>query len=262
MLELTVDFKFVENYIRDKFMRPFKRRLKYIYFGLDVAPDTFVLSTTDDTEFKYCEPLQATGIVQILNPEHLEKIEQWLAYCQLDQTKPFVCYFELLVQSLSKEKWDNPHLRFEQRPDEIVLHLSNGAQITIARRVETYFTLSKLQQVANEYRDALLSDRGFYFDTEYTDTQSTSLVKQAVDCSKFDARYVDVTLVLLVGLDLLVQKSLIVKDVPHASAIRMWTAPSVNSFRFGSYYKTADLRIAVARDNIFVFPKKRIEGVV
>lgn len=256
MLELTVDFKFVENYMRDKFMRPFKRRLKYIYFGLDVDTTTFVLSTTEDTEFKYCEPLQSTGIVQVLHPEHLEKIEQWLAYCQLDRSKPFVCYFELLIQLLSKEKWDNPHLRFEGSADEVALYLTDGTRVIIARRVETYFTLSKLQQVADEYRKALLSDTGDFFDIEYVDTPSVPVVKQVVDCSKFNPMYREVTLVLLVGLDLLIQKSLIAKGVAHAGAIRMWTTSGVNSFRFGSYYKTDDFHIAVARDNIFVFPKK------
>ena len=260
-----LDIKFVEAYMRDKFSRPFKRRMKYLYFGLEVPENLFVLSTTEDVEFKFCEPLQATGLLQIDNPEHLQKIKQWLTFCKLDVTKPFIWYYEVMINLLNKKNWKNPNIVYVATADQVTMQIDGGDVVLIARRVETYFTITKLQAVINEYRDVLLDNKGQHYDITYEDKKSASIVSQTVpENTLFEKGLMSVpqrslTLVLLAGLDLLIKKSLILEKVENESAIRMWTTPGTNSFRFGSYFRDTDISIAVARDNIFVFPKQRSE---
>ena len=45
----TPKTKFIETYFRDRLSRPFMRRLKYMYFGLEHDNDIFVMIDTEDT---------------------------------------------------------------------------------------------------------------------------------------------------------------------------------------------------------------------
>jgi len=100
-IEILSD-KFVGNYCRDIFYRPYLRKLRYLYFGLEHSNDFFVFSDTEDLKFKYCEALQTTGIVKITNDLHLRAINNWFARRGIDRSVPMLVYFGTLMTLLSR----------------------------------------------------------------------------------------------------------------------------------------------------------------
>jgi hypothetical protein len=262
----SVDFKFVESYFKDKLARPFSRRLKHIYFGLDGCDDVLVLSDTEDTEFKYCEPMQTTGLVKIVNAEHLEKITRWFDHCQIDRTTASIFYFSRVITLLNKLSWSDPAITYKRDLNGIVeMTLPDGASIVIAQPIETHFTLTKLQSFADKYSKVFFEDQGHVFDVPTAYEKVAPVTSLSVSCADLyesgllDTHCEDIKLVLLAGLDLLVTKSLIGKDREHTTGVRLWADNGKRCINFGGFYRDADVSICSSRDNIFIFPVKKKE---
>lgn len=262
----AVDFKFVESYLKDKFSRPFARRLKYIYLGLDHCEDTFVLSDTEDTDFKYCESMQTTGLVKIKNPEHLRKVLQWFDNCKIDRKSPCIFYFSRVATLLNKMAWSDPAIKVVRHPDGIVTMSTPGFEdIIVARPIDTHFTLTRLQGFVDKYNKVFFENDGFYHDVEPSSEKVTSLSSLSISCLDLyeagilDAICEDIKLVLLSGLDLLVAKSLIAHEADYKYGVRLWADNGKKCLNYGSFYTDADLAICSCRDNIFIFPVAKKE---
>lgn len=263
-----IDFKFVEAYLNNKFLKPFVRRLKYIYFGLDHPENIFVLSDTEDIKFKYCEVMQTTGMVKIHNCEDLNKIFRWLDFYKIDRSIPSIFYFNQLVSILNKITWNNPSIKIEKNQQNIVtLSLPEGESIIIAQPIDTYFTLTKLQGFVNKYTQIFFEDNNNCYDIIPMETKKTTIITTSVSCTELqnagllDKSCEDINLVLLPGLDLLVSKSLITKNKEYKYNIRLWSDNGKQCINYGSFYTDADISVCTSRDNVFIFPIAKKEVI-
>jgi hypothetical protein len=264
----ALDYKFIEAYCKDRFCRPSVRKLRYLYFGLDHPRDTFVFSDTEDVEFKYCEPLQTTSLVKIRNADHLAAVQAWFTrFGIVENSAPMLFYFGTMMTALSKVSWGSPDIAIGCEPSgAVVLSVAGGPRILVARPIDTYFTLTKLQTYVEKYAAVFFDAIQPSFVLALADLdranklQTLPLSGQALyDAGLLDTPCHDVKLILLPGLDRLAVKSLAQKDLPFESGIRIWSDSSPRCLNYGGYYTDRDVSLCVVRDNVFVFPKPKLE---
>ncbi len=253
--------KLLETYLKDIFSRPFLRRFRYLYFGLQHAPDVFVLSDTEDVEFKYCEPMQATGLVKVHNREHYDRLLGWFARFGLPNNRPMLFYFDAWLSLLSKQAWDTPDLTIQQRVDgRVTASLGVQQDILLARPVSVHFTLIKLQATVDCYQAVFFDQTIPSYDHPLvlTDTKypvplrigSDALVQAGI----LDTSCQDAGMVLIPGIEALMAKSLLKKDmVPHYG-LKVWADAAPRCLSYGGYCHTPDVSLCAVRDNIFLFP--------
>lgn len=264
----SIDFKFIESYMKDKFLRPFGRRLKYIYLGLDRCDDIFVLSDTEDTDFKYCDSMQTTGLIKIKNTDHLSKIIQWFDYCKIDRFSPCIFYFNRMISILNKMKWDDPDIKIIKDVDKnVIMSTSLYGDVVISSVITTHFTLTKLQSFVDKYTDAFFNNKDCYYDEPCGLEKTESvIIKQIAGQNLYDNKVLqfhsdDVKLVLLSGLDLLVFKSLVVPNKDRKFGIRLWADNKYGCVNYGSFFDDDDISVCTSRDNIFIFPIAKKEVI-
>ena len=265
--EPSIDYKFVETYFKDKFARPFARRLKYMYFGLEHDKNLFVLSDTEDTDFKYCDPLQTTGLVQIKNSSELEILDRWFVHNKIDRNYPYIFYLNNVMSLLAKIKNDTSNLSTVCENNIVTMSVPDMEDVVIARKIDTHYTLSKLQNFINKYTEVFIKNNCVYFDIQpdlkkddkffLINLASQELLNNGLTNTTIE----DVKLVLIDGLDLIIPKSLLgkTKKIEDHFFIRLWSDISRDCINFGSYYKDEDILICTSRDNIFIFPKTKKE---
>ena len=260
-----LDLKFIETYCKNTFHRPFMRRLKYLYFGLDHDDDIFVMSDTEDIEFKYCDPLQATGLIKIHNREHLKLIKSWFSQFGVDRQRPMLFYLGALMTVLGKSPWEKTEftLEYGSRGD-VSICVGGNTPVLITRPIDTHFTLTILQGYVEKYRSVFL-DHTLPSYILTPPNVPNKLIMMPISCSVLkDAgilrtSYHDLNLVLLPGLDIIQTKSLIKKDIPYESGVRIWTDNSPSCLNYGGFYSDQDVSLCVVRDNIFLFPRLKQE---
>lgn len=71
--------KKVHDLVQKIFLRPYARRMKYIYTGMLTTKDIYVLGNRDEESYKFAEHNQAMGLVKITDAETLKYIEDWFA---------------------------------------------------------------------------------------------------------------------------------------------------------------------------------------
>jgi hypothetical protein len=259
----TLHEKFIENYFKDVFSRPFLRRLKYMYFGLEHDDDLFLLSDTEDTDFTYCDSMQTTGLVKITNPDHRALIRSWFATLGIDGTVPTLVYLTALITLLGKLSWNAPETKFTRLPSGALVYPTDDTKaIIVARPCEFYFSLSKLQGYLERYRDVFFDETqpSYVLPLPPVDNPN-QLRKVPVDSAAlYQAGVIDTpclnpNLMLIPGLDMLLTKSLQKKDVTPDSGIRIWAESSLRSLNYGGFFMDPDVSMCVVRDNIFLFPK-------
>lgn len=256
------ELKTIENVIINKILRPYKRRLKYLYTDINLSRNTFIFSNVDEVKFTYCEPLQTTGIVRILNKEHLDLFIKFLDYCKIDLTGLYTCYFTDLLNQWNKVNWDLTKLIFIKNSTiTTVTNLDTQEDIIVASSINTYFNLVKIETIASDYINAFINNKFVYLDIPYDDVQKGTISSFVIEGQSLQESslipYISKTinLVLINGLDILLTKSLIEKDKKYSSCIRLWNQLSTNSLNYGCYYKDQDIIVCSARDNVCLFPK-------
>jgi len=265
-IEILSD-KFVGNYCRDIFYRPYLRKLRYLYFGLEHSNDFFVFSDTEDLKFKYCEALQTTGIVKITNDLHLRAINNWFARRGIDRSVPMLVYFGTLMTLLSKISWESPDIKVRQTPEGVVLFsVGEEIDVMIARPCDTYFTLTKLQAYVDKYNTIFFNPTQPSHRISVPETTTPNkLQRLSVSCQELydngflDKDCFDVNLMLLAGRDVLLIKSLLQKNTSYSSGIRIWSDTSQRCLNYGGYYTDANVSLCGIRDNVFLFPRIKPE---
>jgi hypothetical protein len=260
------DHKFIETYCRDIFSRPFARRFRYLYLGLDRCDDTFVLSDTKDTDFKYCEPMQATGLVKVHNPDHLAKLKRWLQSYGLDGTRPYLFYFGLLLTLFNKTTKET-FVQIRREPNgAITASVGDGPLELIARPIDAYFVLTKLQSYVDKYSAVFFKETIPTYAIALENPETiTKLVTRPVACQDlYEAGFLDIVcrdinLVLLPGLDMLTIKALVKTDKSYTTGIKLWSDSAPRCLNYGGFYTDQDVSLCVVRDNTFIFPKPKPE---
>lgn len=254
--------KFIETYVLNHFSRPFGRKLHYIYTGLDHARDIFVLSNTEDTEFKYCEPGQTTGMIQIHNREHLAAMRTWLTRFGFDDDEPRLIYLSELTAALNKTSWDSPDITIRRDNFGCVYLALADRTILASRPIDTHFTLTKLQEYVGKYTAAFFAATVPSHAIDLPDADKAARVTrlpvscQALhDAGVLDSVCPDLNLVLRPGQDYLLIKSIMRADMPYSSGVRLWADGGPRCINYGGFFSSADVSLNVVRDNIFVFPK-------
>jgi len=256
------DGKFLENYFRDNFSRPYARRLSYLYFGLDHSPDLFLFNNTEDIDFKYCEATQATGIIKITNVDHLQKINEWFLHCGIDKKSPKLCYFNRMMTMLSKCSWNIDKLTVRTTPDGCTYFSSvEAVEVLITRPCDTHFTLSKLQLYSDLYCSIFFTETVKSYIVPIPLGDENKLQRVVVSCEDlFHNQFLtsnchDINLILLPGLDKPLVKNLVSKNLYSENGIRVWNDGGKMCLNYGGYYSNQDISMCVVRDNIYVFPK-------
>ena len=262
-----IDLKFIEGYCRNYFHRPFMRRLKYIYFGLEHADDVFVMSSTEDIAFKYCESLQTTGLIKIHNKDHLQMIRSWFSQFGIDRQRPMLFYLGSLMAVLGKTSWENTEIGLEHGSrGEVSLRVGESASVLIARPIDTHFTLSLLQGYVEKYSAVFFDDVVSSATLNLPDAPN-KLITMPISCDSLkdggilQTSCYDLNLVLLPGIDTLQTKSLIRKDIPYESGLRVWADNGPHCLNYGGFYNDRDISVCVVRDHICLFPKLKQEPV-
>ena len=223
----NLDLKFIENYVKNIFNRPFMRKLRFMYFGLDHEPDIFILCNREDVEFKYCESMQTTGLVKLKNPETARIISAWLSSLGIDNTRPMLLYLGLLMTALNKAPWASLSVNVQRDPlGPIFLSVDNEQPVMIARPVDTHFTLTKLQRHVEKYSAVFFDKTQRPHTLSVPDLPSkiiTIPVSKSIleEVGVIDATCRDVNLILIPGVDVLQTKSLIQKSHPYETGVRL-----------------------------------------
>ena len=252
------DYKFIENYFLDKFYRPYIRKLGFIYFGFDQDESIFVLSNTEDTKFKYCEPLQTTGLIKILNKDHLEQITLWFRHLKINTTVPSILSIDLMMQAYKDMSWDDPSIVISQNENGCV----SLSDVLIAHPIDTYFTLTRLQTFIKQYQNIFFdrNQKSLVIDVPPVSTKViTATISNDIlnESGIINTPGYDINLILLPGLDILQTKSLIKKKTLSESGLRLWANSSAKCINYGGFYEDPDISLCVVRDNIYVFPKPK-----
>ena len=266
---MTFQAKFVETYLRDRFFRPFIRKLHYIYFGLDHDEDIFVLSNTEDVEFKYCDSLQTTGFIRITNPDHLQALRDWFALFGVDRSQSVLFYFSTLMTFMNKISWDISKAKIRHGRDNLVFVSAEGIEeILISRPVDTYFTLMKLYSYLEKYQPVFFNKTIASFVVSAPITEKPNQLGRLLltsdtlsNCDHTDRTYGDINLLVIPGQDTLIIKSLLQKDTVCENGIRIW-AETQTCLNYGGYYTDPYISLCVVRDNVFLFPKVKMERVL
>lgn len=260
MPESRLDFKFIENYFKNTFSRPFMRKMKYIYWGLDHDDDIVVLSNTKDTDFKYCEPLQTTSLVKIHNKSHRDMFYLWLEHIGVNLKEPGLLYFGALITMLSKVSWDSVKFRSDDN-GSIFIHTETDCAL-IAKQIDTYFTLFKLQTYVDTYKSVFFDNTHPSYYLPIPDGLN-KIVRIPFSCdiliqeNLLKTPLEDFDLLLLQGIENLQTKSLIQNKTLYETGVRVWVWKNFHCINYGGFYKDADISLCSVRDNIAIFPKKK-----
>jgi len=258
-----IDDTFLETYFIDRFLRPFGRRLQYIYTGFEHNEDIFVLSNIEDIDFKYCEPLQTTGLIKIHNQDHCNAVISWLTRFGAGRNEPRLVYFGNIVAALNKEMGTSTNITITTDPiGAVYVSLGVDKKILASRPIDTHFTLTQLQHYVEKYATVFFTDTMTKHDVTIPDAQKANkLVMLPISgealykAGVLESSCRDVTLCLRPGQDYLIIKSLLQAKTPYTSGIRLWADGSPHCINFGGFFNNPDISLSVVRDNIFVFPK-------
>lgn len=260
----TVDFKFIKNYCQTVFYRPYLRKQHYFYFGLEHDSDTFVTSNTEDSKFKYCAPLQTTGLIKVINKDHLSKINDWFSYLCIDRNIPSIFYFDRICKSIGDIPWDSQDIKIITGPHNWV-YISIGNcdnNILIARPLEIHFILMGIQYYVSKYKSVFFSDTHSTLNYQTPDHKN-KLSQIPISCDELMSAGLvtshcnDINLILIPGSDVLQDKSLIKKNHSYNSGIKLWTDSSPSCLNYGGFYTDANVSLVVVRDNVFLFPRTK-----
>jgi hypothetical protein len=262
-----LDLKFVEQFCNDKLYRPFMRKLRYLYFGLNHADDLFVLSNTEDIKFKYCEAVQTTGVVKVINAEMRDKINACFTAWGIDRSRPMLVYFGELMALLSKVSWKADKFTLTSTVYGTVVF--NGAEfqdVMVARPCDTHFTLTQLQSYVDKYTKVFFERSIPSYALELPDAINPNKLQRipisANDLYKANflkASCYDLHVISLPGQDSILPKSLISKTLCFETGLRFWNDGYKESLNYGGYYTDADVSVCVIRDNVSLFPKLKLE---
>lgn len=261
------DGKAIENYCKDKLYRPFLRKMQYLYFNPEYKENILVFSNTEDIDFKYCESLQTTGLVKIINRQHLAMFYNWFDRCGITRAIPMLIYFGTFMTLLSKVSWGTPTYTIKRTSDGCVFFsIKESIDILIARPCDTHFTLTKLQSYVEKYSDVFFTPKQPSYQLQIPETSTPNKMQRVpLSCEELRARGFlnttcrDINLLLLPGQDVLLIKSLLQKNIPFESGVRIWSDTSLKCLNYGGYYTDADISLCVVRDNVFLFPKTKPE---
>ena len=257
------DKKFVVTFCKDKFLRAFMRRMPYIYFGLDHDKNTFVLSNTHDSEFKYCDSKQTTGLVKIHNEEVLKKVREWFISLGVITDHPMIFYVAKALTFINNQG-SRPWVVKRSVYGEISFSGTEGVDVTVSHPIDSHFTLVNLQRYVNKYSSVFLEGHTPRYLLPIEDS-GNKILKLSVPCeelykqSLIPFRCKPAHLLLFPGIELLQHKPLIQKKVPHDIGIVFWRDGSDLSINYGGMYQDQDITLCTVRDNTFL-SLKRLEG--
>lgn len=264
-MEIPPDIAFIEYYLKNKFSRPFLRRFTYLYFGLSHPPDIFVLSDTEDGDFKYCEPMQITGLARIDHHEHLSLLRAWFATLGITSETPCIFYFAKFLTLLNKIPRNAPSPQLTRHPSGIVTAsgIEGMDDIVIARPIDHYFTLLKLNETIARYC-AIFFERQQKNHTITPTVDKPPKVKlERLSFAELHAAGLrdqpcgDIKLVLIPGIDFIMTKSLTDQILPGQCGVRIWAEHPQTCFRYGGFYQDPTVSLCAGRTNIHIFPMSR-----
>jgi len=261
------DLKFAEQFCNNKLCRPFMRKLRYLYFGLDHTNDIFVLSNTEDTDFKYCEAIQTTGLVKVINAEMRDKINAWFTSWGIDRSRPMLVYFGKLMELLNRVSWkDDKFTLTSTKYGTVVFNGDTFQDVMVARPCETHFTLSQLQSYVDKYTKVFFEQSIPSYTLKLPDSENSNKLQripisaaELYQAGFLKASCYDLHVISLPGQDAILPKNLISKTMSFETGLRFWNDGSKGSLNYGGYYADADVSVCVVRDNIYVFPKLKLE---
>ena len=194
-------------------------------------------------------------------------LRELFAYVGCDGSIPMIMYFGNVMTAMSKLAIPLTEVQIRKTLDGVILFSSGELiDIIIARPCKTHFTLTKIQNYIKKYSDVFFdSIQPSYTLTLPKDIVQNKICKLSVPCQLlYEAGILnkpcyDVNLILLPGLDMILTKSLIQKDIAFSSGIRLWADVSPQCLNYGGYYTDPHVSLCVIRDNVFLFPKAKPE---
>lgn len=242
--------------IQSIFLRPFARRMKYIYTGMHISSDVYVLGNIDEEDYRFVARNQAMGLVQIKDPEIAEKIRNWFSVSDLSLfDRPGILNIVELMTIVKKYKYKIADVPFYTHFDGCIYAEVEASKYTcIYMPFRLFFIFDIYLSAARHYYNVFVYDKGAYADiplTEAIEQNYKKIVVSKKEMQQYDhlSRLFPGTFktILLKGLDYIVAKN---TDIQNAISygVRLWHL-SGNSLSYGFKYETKNYMCVAARMN-------------
>lgn len=293
--------KSVGGPVQDLLLRPFIRRMKFLYTGVLDRDDVFVLGTMDERDFKQTDTAYAIAVVHVSDPALKDSLHAWLRSFHVDPTTPGVVQITTIASAMNKVKWDITKVPLLVRGDGLILlgtevpedeeeeeampatpylvdeeekeeeeedDIKKLMKILVYHPITSYYNYSKVQAMAQDYC-AIFIDKttpSHFEPVVAHDTLHT--VRVMLDADAMAASPVGsvhpyrLRTILTRGLDLINTKHLVGPKKPEPTAIGLRIwRLSGSTLGFGHCYERDGLTLAAIRFNASIVPKMMPQGV-
>lgn len=250
--------------IQSLFLRPFARRMKYIYTGMDIADNTYVLGNIDEEEYRFVARNQAMGLVHIKDAETHDLVTSWFEKSGMSFfDRPGLLHIVELSTLVKKYNYHMDAIPFQADGDGCIhAEVEPSKYICIYTPFYLFFIFDIYRSAASQYAAVFIDHIGLYADLPITEAIETAYKKVVVPKDQMQ-RYDYLApifpgtfkAVLLKGLDYIVIKN---TDIQKASCygVRLWHL-SGNALSYGFRYETETQVCVAARMNAVAILSKQ-----
>lgn len=256
--------------VQTLFLRPFIRRMKFLYTGMVAREHVYVLGTHDEADFKFCDPDQAIGMVAVHHPEWQALLAAWFTALGLDLTQPGALHLVDLAALLNKAKWEMEALTLVRHEAGHLSAHFGEQEVVVYHPITAYFVFDKTTTLAQEYLAVFLDGHDAVHEeplcVEEGAVHLAKITEEAIRASPLGAAHPSpVRMLLTRGLDLLqtkpVQEQLTALfgvepalATPGFVGLRLWN-PSGRGVCYGHVLASPAVTMAAVRCNAFVLPR-------
>ena len=242
--------------IQSLFLRPFARRMKYIYTGMDISSDVYVLGNIDEEEYRFVARNQTMGLVQIKDQDTCSRVRKWFDASGLSLFNcPGILHIVELSTIVKKYKYRIDMIPFETDKDGCVYaEVEPSKHICVYTPFYLFFIFDIYLSAAHRYYNVFVQNKGVYADLPITEAIEYGY-KKIIIPKKQMCQYDYLSpvfpgtfkAVLLKGLDHIVAKNI---DIQNAVCygVRLWHL-SGRSLSYGFKYETETSIYVAARMN-------------
>ncbi len=254
--------KILETLIKNYFLTPFARRLRYLYSGVGQYDESyFVMGSVAEDKLSFGDPNQSLALINLKTDSEVRLIRDWLDSVGLYRHIQELIDLPALALMFSKVKWDSSQISARRTTKGVLLVKAGDEEESVSDPIESFFSLTKIERMSQIYDHVAFHNTTACYEYPYTSQplQNLNLIhiprQMFKDSSIGDLFTSDIKFVAIKGMDLLDTKVLEAKAVAGFIGFKFWI-PSGSSLLYMHCFENPHVRIVQARCHVFLVPRR------
>ncbi len=256
--------KFLEALVKQYFLTPFARRLRYMYSGVGQYDESyFIMGSVAEDKLSFGDPNQSLALINLKTDSEVKLVRDWLDSVGLYKHIQELIDLPALALMFSKVKWDSSQISARRTAKGALLVKAGDEEEPVSEPIESFFSLTKIERMTQIYDHVAFHNTTACYEYPYTSEslQNLNLIhiprQMFRDSSIGDLFTSDIKFVAIRGMDLLDTKALETKAVAGFIGFKFWI-PSGSSLLYMHCFENPHIRIVQARCHVFLVPRREL----